>query len=67
MAVLTEKSPRKSNLAVIKGKLWVVDWCTGALMSVEVWESAVGGIGGEEGPPGYAESTSSTSSERGSF
>jgi hypothetical protein len=62
MAILTDKSPRKSNLVVLKGKLWIVDWMTGELV-----RSDFGcGDGGFE-PPAYAESMSSGTSERGSF
>lgn len=41
MAVLTHRSPRKSNLVIMKGKRWVVDWATGKLE--------------REGPPDYIE------------
>ncbi|KAF8851985.1 hypothetical protein BDZ45DRAFT_717165 [Acephala macrosclerotiorum] len=41
MAVLTHRSPRKSNLVIMKGKRWVVDWATGKLE--------------REGPPDYGE------------
>ncbi|CZR68476.1 uncharacterized protein PAC_18375 [Phialocephala subalpina] len=41
MAVLTHRSPRKSNFVVMKGKRWVVDWATGKLE--------------REGPPDYGE------------
>ena len=41
MAVLLSRSPRKSNLIVIKGKQWVVDWETGKLTRCD--------------PPDYAE------------
>lgn len=43
MAILTERSPRKSNFLVIKGRLWIVDWATGR---VERWA-----------PPTYEEIT----------
>ncbi|TVY85298.1 Spectrin beta chain, partial [Lachnellula suecica] len=29
MAILTCRAPRKSNLVIMKGKRWVVDWATG--------------------------------------
>jgi hypothetical protein len=41
MAILTSRSPRKSNLVIIKGKQWVVDWATGKLT--------------REDPPDYGE------------
>jgi len=31
MAILTCGAPRKSNLVIMKGKQWMVDWATGAL------------------------------------
>ncbi|KAK2629084.1 hypothetical protein QTJ16_002187 [Diplocarpon rosae] len=31
MAILTHRSPRKSNLMILMGKQWVVDWGTGKL------------------------------------
>ncbi|KAL2074152.1 hypothetical protein VTL71DRAFT_7930 [Oculimacula yallundae] len=31
MAILTQRSPRKSNLVIMMGKQWVVDWATGKL------------------------------------
>ncbi|KAI9055175.1 hypothetical protein LZ554_000139 [Drepanopeziza brunnea f. sp. 'monogermtubi'] len=31
MAILTQRSPRKSNLVIVKGEQWVVDWATGKL------------------------------------
>ena len=31
MAILTCRAPRKSNLVIMKGKQWMVDWATGAL------------------------------------
>jgi len=65
MAVLTDKSPRKSNLAVVKGKLWVVDWGTGQLM--ECREAGLLDTTTQGSPPEYAESISSGASERGSF
>lgn len=40
-AVLLEKSPRKTNLVIMKGKQWAVDWSTGLLQRLE--------------PPDYAE------------
>jgi len=41
MAILTCRSPRKSNFVIMKGKQWIVDWATGALTR---WE-----------PPEYGE------------
>lgn len=41
MAVLTSRSPRKTNFVIMKGKQWIVDWATGALTR---WE-----------PPEYGE------------
>lgn len=41
MAILTERSPRKTNFLIMKGKQWIVDWATGALTR---WE-----------PPDYGE------------
>ncbi|KAL3425226.1 hypothetical protein PVAG01_04507 [Phlyctema vagabunda] len=41
MAILTHRSPRKSNMVIMKGTQWVVDWATGALTR---W-----------GPPDYGE------------
>ncbi len=35
MAILTHRSPRKSNLVIMKGKQWIVDWATGALTRCE--------------------------------
>lgn len=35
MAILTERSPRKSNLAVVKNRLWLVDWATGRVERYE--------------------------------
>ena len=35
MAILTDRSPRKSDLVIMKGKQWVVDWATGALTRCE--------------------------------
>ncbi|RAL64983.1 hypothetical protein DID88_001573 [Monilinia fructigena] len=35
MAVLTSHSPRKSNYLIMKGKQWIVDWSTGALIQCE--------------------------------
>jgi len=35
MAILTSRSPRKSNFVIVKGKQWVVDWATGTLTSCE--------------------------------
>ena len=35
MAVLTSRSPRKSNLVIMKGKQWIVDWATGAFTRCE--------------------------------
>jgi hypothetical protein len=31
MAILTSRSPRKSNLVIMKGRRWVIDWATGKL------------------------------------
>ena len=31
MAILTSRSPRKTNIVIMKGKQWVVDWATGKL------------------------------------
>lgn len=31
MAILTCRAPRKTNLVIMKGKQWIVDWATGAL------------------------------------
>lgn len=31
MAVLTSRSPRKSNFVIVKGQQWIVDWATGTL------------------------------------
>ena len=41
MAVLTSRSPRKSNFVIAKGTQWVVDWATGTLTM--------------EGPPDYGD------------
>lgn len=41
MAVLLSKSPHKTNLVIMRGKQWMIDWATGALSRVE--------------PPGYLE------------
>jgi hypothetical protein len=35
MAILTHRSPRKSNLVIMKGKQWIVDWATGSLTRCE--------------------------------
>lgn len=35
MAILTHRSPRKSNLVIMKGKQWIVDWATGRLERCE--------------------------------
>lgn len=35
MAVLTSRSPRKSNILIVKGKQWIVDWSTGSLTRCE--------------------------------
>lgn len=35
MAVLTSRSPRKSNFLIVNGKQWIVDWSTGALTRCE--------------------------------
>jgi len=45
MAILTSRSPRKSNLVIMKGKRWVVDWSTGRL---KAWRPGM-----EEGLPDY--------------
>lgn len=50
MAVLTERSPRKSNLVIMKEKQWVVDWSTGTLTRCQ--------------PPGYEEVTSGEELEK---
>jgi hypothetical protein len=44
MAILTSRSPRKSDIIIMKGKQWIVDWATGALTRCE--------------PPDYGEITS---------
>jgi len=44
MAILTHRSPRKSNLVIMKGKQWIIDWATGKLTRCE--------------PPEYGEITS---------
>jgi len=31
MAILTSRSPRKSNLVIMQGRRWVIDWATGKL------------------------------------
>jgi hypothetical protein len=41
ITVLLSKSPHKTNLVIMKGKQWVIDWATGKLSRVE--------------PPGYGE------------
>jgi hypothetical protein len=41
MSILTSKSPRKTNMVIMKGKQWIIDWATGALTRCE--------------PPGYGE------------
>jgi hypothetical protein len=43
MAILLSRSPRKSNLVIMKGRQWIVDWETGDLKRV--------------GPPEYGEVT----------
>lgn len=48
MAILTSRSPRKSNLVIMKGKRWVVDWATGRLRK---WIPPPS----EEGLPDYEE------------
>ncbi|KAM0136693.1 hypothetical protein ACHAP3_004441 [Botrytis cinerea] len=35
MAILTSRSPRKSNYLIMKGKQWIVDWSTGSLTRCE--------------------------------
>lgn len=35
MAILTSRSPRKSNIVIMKGKQWIVDWATGTLTRCE--------------------------------
>jgi hypothetical protein len=35
MAILTCRSPRKSNIVIMKGKQWIVDWATGELTRCE--------------------------------
>ncbi|KAI9645980.1 hypothetical protein NHQ30_005418 [Ciborinia camelliae] len=35
MAILTNRSPRKSNYLIMKGKQWIVDWSTGSLTRCE--------------------------------
>ncbi|KAG9233597.1 hypothetical protein BJ875DRAFT_505277 [Amylocarpus encephaloides] len=45
MAILTSRSPRKSNLVILKGRRWVVDWETGRLRAWRPDE--------EDGPPDY--------------
>lgn len=35
MAILTSRSPRKSNYMIMKGKQWKVDWSTGILTTCE--------------------------------
>ena len=47
MAILTSRSPRKSNLLIMKGQRWVVDWATGRLKK---WSPQ-----SEEGLPEYDE------------
>ncbi|CAG8951917.1 hypothetical protein HYFRA_00005722 [Hymenoscyphus fraxineus] len=48
MTILTSRSPRKSNLVIMKGKRWVVDWATGRLKK---WSPPPS----EEGLPDYDE------------
>lgn len=50
MAILTERSPRKNNFLVMKGRLWVVDWATGRVERLE--------------PPAYGEIDSFSSKGR---
>lgn len=50
MAVLTSRSPRKTNFVIMKGKQWIVDWATGALTR---WE-----------PPEYGEVAGEGEGER---
>jgi len=35
MAILTHRSPRKSNYVILKGKQWIIDWTTGVLTQCE--------------------------------
>ncbi|TAQ84890.1 hypothetical protein B7494_g6778 [Chlorociboria aeruginascens] len=35
MAILTSRSPRKTNFVIMKGKQWMIDWRTGALTRCE--------------------------------
>lgn len=49
MAILTHRSPRKSNLVITKGKQWMIDWATGKLTRCE--------------PPEYGEITMGVSKE----
>jgi hypothetical protein len=35
MAVLTSQSPRKSNMMIMMGKQWIVDWATGCITRCE--------------------------------
>lgn len=47
MAILTSKSPRKTNLVIMKGKRWIVDWATGKITK---WSPVT-----DEGLPAYVE------------
>jgi len=49
MAILTHRSPRKSNLVIVKGKQWIVDWATGKMARVS--------------PPEYGEVTGAAGAE----
>lgn len=56
MAVLTSRSPRKSNFVIARGKQWVVDWATGTLTMEEPPDygdvvTEGGGKGNIEGSP----------------
>lgn len=52
MAILTHRSPRKSNLVIMKGKQWIVDWATGKLTRCEPPEygEIATGVTKEENP-----------------
>lgn len=51
MAILTSRSPRKSDIVIMKGQQWIVDWVTGKLTRCEppdygeIFERPPGGIG----------------------
>lgn len=47
MAILTSRSPRKSNLVILNGKRWTIDWSTGRL---KAWRPE-----DEQGLPSYDE------------